>query len=467
MHNSIDSVLDALDKSRDKAIERLFGVLAIPSISTDPAHNADCRKAAEWCVRELTDIGFQARAHDTRGQPMVVAHYRPKDAAGLPHVLFYGHYDVQPPDPLDEWKTPPFEPRLAKDPEHGDVIAGRGSSDDKGQFMTFFEACRAWMSAHGRLPLRVTVLLEGEEESGSPSLGPFLDGHARDLKADFALVCDTTQWDKDTPAVTTSLRGLAFSELCITGPRRDLHSGMYGGPVRNPIRVLTQILGELHDSQGRVCIPGFYSGVREPSLAQLGQWKQLGFDEKDFLKSIGLARPAGETGRSALEQLWSRPTAEINGIYGGYQGPGTKTVIPSTASAKLSFRLVPGQDPKAVLKGFREFVRERLPADCKASFEHEGGSPAVGFDPGAPAFRAAAQALAEEWGKPALFMGCGASIPIVQSFKDVLGMDTLLIGFALNDDRIHAPNEKYNVASFRKGARSWARILGRLAELKA
>lgn len=463
MANAIEPVLDAVDRELPAATERLFQLLRIASVSTDPAHHADCDAAAQWCVGALREIGFHAQAHATAGRPMVLGHA--KGAGGGPRVLFYGHYDVQPADPREAWEVPPFEPRIGDDPVNGKVITGRGASDDKGQLMTFLEACRAWTTVHGRLPVDVTVLLEGEEESGSPSLGPFLEAHRQELAADVALVCDTNQWDRSTPAITAMLRGLAFIEVEVTGANRDLHSGLYGGPAANAARALTQVLGALHDAHGRVQIPGFYDGVVEPSPEQRAQWQTLGFDEAAFLAEIGLTTPAGEADRSVLEQLWSRPTAEINGIIGGYTGPGTKTVIPARAVAKLSFRLVPRQDPAQVLAGARRFFTERLPRDCKVHFSNEGGSPAVGFDTAAPPFRAAAQALAEEWGKPPVLMGCGASIPIVQSFQSVLGLDSLLIGFALGDDRIHAPNEKYNLDSFHKGTRSWARILQRLAEL--
>jgi acetylornithine deacetylase/succinyl-diaminopimelate desuccinylase-like protein len=466
MPKALQSVLGRLESEEPRALERLFGLLAIPSVSTDPAYHQSCIDAAECCAGLLREAGFDARVVSTSGKPMVVGHSRGA-ASGKPcrRVLFYGHYDVQPPEPFEAWVRPPFEPHLADDPQHGKIIVARGASDDKGQMLTFIEAARAWRDVHGTLPLDVSVLIEGEEESGSPSLGPFLAAHGDELKADLALVCDTGQWDAETPAITAFLRGLAFSEITVRGPSRDLHSGLYGGPALNPLRVLSEILAALHDKDGRVAIPGFYDGVRTPSPAQVSSWRALGFDEAGFLGGVGLHEPAGEKGLAVLEQLWSRPTAEINGIVGGYGGPGTKTVIPAEATAKLSFRLVPGQDPRHVIACFRRFVEERLPADAKVSFAHEGGSPAVGFDTSAPAFVAAARALEAEWGRAPAITGCGASIPIVESFRSRLGMDSLLIGFALDDDRIHSPNEKYNLTSFTKGMRSWARIIAELGAL--
>ena len=459
---ALQSVLDCLAEERGAALKRLFQFLAIPSISTDPGHHEACIHAADWCAAALRETGFTARVEPTAGKPMVVAHCRHADGAPRPHVLFYGHYDVQPSDPLEAWTAPPFEPQLVAHEQYGKTIVARGASDDKGQVMTFIEACRAWRAAHGSLPVDVTVLLEGEEESGSPSLAPFLAAHGEELKADIALVCDTGQWDANTPAITAFLRGLAFSEITISGPSRDLHSGIYGGPARNPIRVLAELVAALHDAQGRVAIPGFYDDVREPSLEQLSAWRNLGFDTAGFLGEVGLSEPAGEAGLSVLEQLWSRPTVEVNGIVGGYTGPGTKTVIPARATAKLSFRLVPDQEPQRILDGLHRFIAAHLPADAAVSYAGEGGSPAVGFDTEAPAFRAAARALEAEWGKAPVIVGCGASIPIVESFRTRLGMDALLVGFALEDDRIHSPNEKYNLTSFEKGARSWARILAEL-----
>lgn len=458
-------VLKAVDDGLDASVERLFELLRIPSISTDPAHKQDCRRAGQWIVDTLNGLGFKASLRKTAGHPMVVAHGGQK-AGRHPHVLFYGHYDVQPADPIEKWATPPFEPVRRKDPDGKERIYARGSADDKGQLMTFIEASRAWVATTGKLPIQVTVLIEGEEESGSPSLMPFFKANAKELMADVALVCDTGMWDPKTPAITTRLRGLVHEEVTITGPRIDLHSGMYGGPAMNPIRVLSKILADLHDKRGKVTIPGFYDGVPELPKATRAQWKGLKFSERKFLGGVGLKNPAGEKGHSVLEQIWARPTAEVNGIYGGYTGVGTKTVLPSQATAKVSFRLVGRQNPAAVLRAFRKFVKDRLPADCKVTFgAPEGsGSPAVEIAEDNPWIARAAKALKDEFRREPVLMGAGGSIPIVRSFKDVLGMDSVLVGFGLDDDAIHSPNEKYDLQSFHKGIRSWARILGELAE---
>ncbi|MGB7269225.1 MAG: M20/M25/M40 family metallo-hydrolase [Albidovulum sp.] len=455
---SLDAVLAKIDATLPEALDRLSDLLRIPSISTDPAYKADCAAAADWLAAELNGLGFSASVRATPGHPMVVAHGGQGDG---PHLLFYGHYDVQPVDPLDLWHRDPFDP-VVEDTPKGRVIRGRGTADDKGQLMTFIEACRAWKAVHGALPGKLTIFLEGEEESGSPSLIPFMKDNAAELTSDIALICDTGLFDENTPAITTMLRGLLGEEVIITGPDKDLHSGMYGGAAINPIRVLARIIASLHDDQGRVTVPGFYDGVSELSNQQRAQWEDLGFDDKAFLAGVGLSVPAGEDGRSVLEMIWSRPTCEVNGITGGYVGNGFKTVLPSEARAKISFRLVGAQDPAKIRESFRQMVRESLPADCRVEFGDHGAGPASVMVTTNPAFEAARQALSDEWPRPAAFVGCGGSIPIAGYFKSVLGMDAMLIGFGLDDDLIHSPNEKYDLRSFHKGIRSWARILARL-----
>ncbi|MCC5963313.1 MAG: dipeptidase [Rhodobacteraceae bacterium] len=460
MSHDLDAVLSRIDQDLPQSLDRLYDLLRIPSISTDPAHDGDVARAADWLVQDLDSIGFSARADETAGHPMVVAQGGSDDG---PHLLFYGHYDVQPVDPLDLWDRPPFEPEL-QDTPNGKVIRARGASDDKGQLMTFVEACRAWVAVHGSLPVKLTFCLEGEEESGSPSLVPYLKANRDALRADLALICDTGLFDAQTPAITTMLRGLLGEEVVIQGPDRDLHSGMFGGAAMNPARVLARILADLHDDQGRIMVPGFYNGVPEIDEGIRAQWDGLGFDAEAFLGSVGLKHPAGEAGRSALEMIWARPTCEINGMISGYTGAGFKTVLPARASAKVSFRLVGQQDPHALRDAFRAFVRARVPADCSVEFVEHGASPASVMETGHPAFEAARQALSAEWPKPAAFVGSGGSIPIAGYFKSILDMDSMLVGFAKDDDQIHSPNEKYDLDSFHRGIRSWARILDAVAK---
>ena len=457
---TIDDVLTKIDANQDGALQRLFALLAIPSVSTDPAHSEDCLRAADWLVRELQSLGFEASRRDTDGKPMVVGHAKAtrRDA---PHVLFYGHYDVQPPEPLSLWEKPPFEPRLVDAPT-GQRIVARGACDDKGQLMTFIEACRAFRETGG-LPCDISVLFEGEEEIGSPSLPGFMSKNGRELKADIMLVCDTGMWDRSTPAITTMLRGLVYEEVILRGANRDLHSGLFGGAAVNPIGVLVRILDALHNEDGAVTLPGFYDGVEELPEEIATQWRELDFNEEQYLNEVGLSVPAGEKGRSVLEMIWSRPTCEFNGVVGGYTGAGSKTVLPAQASAKVSFRLVGRQNPEKISHSFRSFVRARLPADVKAEFIGHASSPAISVTTRSEALRRARRALEGEWGKPALLIGSGGSIPIVGAFKRELNMDALLVGFALDDDAVHSPNEKYELSSFNKGARSWARILAALA----
>ena len=457
----MEKILQAVDTAQPAALDRLFAFLRIPSISAQPAHAQDCRRAAEWARALLTEMGFTARLSETSGLPGVIA--QNFDAGPTaPHVLFYGHYDVQPADPLELWHSDPFDPQLVDGPR-GPRIVARGAVDDKGQVVSFMEACRAHLAANGKLPVRLTILLEGEEENGSPSLAELLRNERDILKADFALVADTNMWNFETPAITTSLRGLAAIEVRLHGPARDLHSGLFGGIALNPIFALTQILGQMKDAQGHILIPGFYDNIRPITPDQKQAWPELGFDAAAFLGDFGLNRPAGEADQLPLAQLWARPTAELNGIYGGYQGEGSKTVIPAHATAKLTFRLVAGQDPVKILGGFEHFVTTRLPPDAKADFKRGGAAPGYSLAPDAGFLKAAQKALADEFGKPAALIGSGASIPVVEAFKTHLGIDSLLVGFGLDDDCIHSPNEKFERACFHRGTRAHARLLAAFA----
>jgi acetylornithine deacetylase/succinyl-diaminopimelate desuccinylase-like protein len=455
---SLDHVLAHIDADQKNALDRLMELLRIQSISTDPAYKAECDAAADWLVTDLQSLGFDASKRITPGHPMVVGH-QPNNGT---HIMFYGHYDVQPVDPIDLWDNPPFEPEV-QDTPNGRVIRGRGAADDKGQLMTFLEACRAWKAVTGKLPVNVSIFLEGEEESGSPSLIPFMKDNVEELKSDITLICDTGMVTPNTPSIVTMLRGMVGQQVTITGPNKDLHSGMYGGPARNPIRVLTKAIAALHDDDGGVTLPGFYDGVPELSEQVSAQWKSLDFSIDSFLGGVGLSVPAGEKDRSGLEQIWSRPTCDVNGIWGGYMGEGSKTVIPSQAHAKLSFRLVGQQDPIKIRDAFQAHMRAHLPADCQIAFKNYGAAPASNIEISHSAFELARGALSDEWSKDGVYVGCGGSIPIAGLFQTIVGSESMLIGFGQDDDQIHSPNEKYDLRSFHKGIRSWARILAALS----
>jgi acetylornithine deacetylase/succinyl-diaminopimelate desuccinylase-like protein len=457
---TLEAVLSRIDQDFDQSVERLFALLRIASISTDPAFKDQCRAAAEHVATDLKLIGFEATVRPTAGHPVVVG--KSNGVAG-PRVLFYGHYDVQPVDPLNLWKTPPFEPRIETLPDGRKIIVARGACDDKGQAMTFIEACRAFKAVTGKLPLPITMMIEGEEECGSKNLFDFVRNNAAEFKLDLALVCDTAMWDQKTPAVTTSLRGLVYEDVKIICADRDLHSGVFGGAAQNPLRLLTKILGAIWDDKGRVTIPGFYDGVKELPADIKADLKGLDLTPEKFLEPIGLKEPSGEKDRMLIEMITTRPTAEVNGIIGGYTGEGAKTVIPGEASAKVSFRLVGEQNPEKIRDAFRAFVRSRLPTDCKVEFGNFGLAPPIQLSFDNPALNKARAVLAEEWGHKAVAVGAGGSIPIVADFKSVLGMDSLLVGFALDDDRVHSPNEKFDLKCYHKGIRSWARILDALS----
>ena len=462
---ALPAVLAHIDADLDNSLNRLFDLVRIPSISTDSAFKDSCKAAADFVAKDLESLGFDATVRPTAGHPVVTATSNGATAPNNgPRVLFYGHYDVQPVDPLNLWSTPPFEPKVGSLPDGRKIILGRGACDDKGQFMTFVEACRAFKAVTGKLPLDITMMIEGEEECGSKSLFDFVRTNANEFKRDLALICDTGMWDTKTPLVTTSLRGLLYEEVTITCADRDLHSGLFGGAAANPIRILSRVLASLHDANGRVTVPGYYDGVKDLPADIKAELKGLNLTAEQFLGQVGLKVPAGEKDRMLIEQISTRPTCDVNGIIGGYTGEGAKTVIAAHATAKVSFRLVGDQNPETVRAVFRAFVRERLPADCTAEFTPHAGSPALNVKFDTPWLARARRALADEWQKEPVLVGGGGSIPVMGDVRDILGLEPLMIGFALEDDRIHSPNEKYDLSSFHGGIRSWARILAAFAK---
>ena len=465
---SINAVVDHLKSTESAQLDRLCDWLRIPSISTDPAYTDEVRKAGEWVRDQLIEIGVDAVLRETgvddkRGHPIVFAEHQGSADYKGPHMLFYGHYDVQPVDPVDLWQSPPFEPVVMQD-----RIVARGACDDKGQVASFIEALRAWKEAAGKIPIRMTILIEGEEESGSVNLERFLEENKGALgAADFCLISDTGMLGPDEPAITYGVRGLTYTEVILHGPDQDLHSGLWGGRVPNPINELTKVLAQLWDDDRRVVLPGFYEGVRELTPQERQAWADLGFDQIAALKKIGLGPEAdiGEAGFTAIEREWARPTCDINGIWGGYQGDGAKTVIASQAGAKVSFRLVDDQDPEKITRLFKTWLDERTPPGCRWEFiSHSGGPPATARTD-SPYLAAARRALETASGKQAALIKSGGSIPVVGLFKTVCGLETVLMGFGLDDDRVHSPNEKFNIACFNLGARAHANLIDELTRM--
>ena len=457
----LDAVLSRVDADFDGAVERWSELLRIPSVSTDPEHLDDMHRAARWLVDSLGSMGFEASIRPTDGHPAVVAHH-PGPGRDAPHLLYYGHYDVQPPDPLEEWDSDPFEPTLVDGP-HGRRMVARGAVDDKGQLMMWLEALRAWQAVHGNLPARVSVLVEGEEEVGSRNLRPFLERHRDELAADVCIVSDTTMWDVDTPAITYMLRGLLYTEITCRGPVRDLHSGFYGGAVTNPINALARVLAGLQADDGRILVEGFYDDVVEPGAAELAAWRGLAFDEQGFLSTAGVDEPGGgETDRTLLERIWSRPTCDVNGILGGFTGAGAKTVIPTHASAKVSFRLVPDQNPDEIARALQRHIDAHTPSGCHFELEVHSAASAFRVDPESPYLRAAQAAMGRVYRRDAVPIGCGGSIPIAAWVQEILGVDTLLMGFSLEDDGMHSPNEKFELVCFERGMKSHLTLLDQL-----
>ena len=454
---TLETILTHIDREQPTAVKRLSDLLRIPSVSTDPAFAKHCASGADWVAGQLNECGLRAKVMPTGGHPAVLARYN--DAPeGSPRLLFYGHYDVQPPDPLDLWTTPPFEPTV----RDGKLYA-RGASDDKGQVMCFVESLRAWKQVNGKFPINLTLLIEGEEECGSINLERFIREHNADLAADVCAVSDTAMWSIDTPAITYALRGLIYFEVKLFGPNRDLHSGVYGGSVPNPATELALVLGQLFDKDHRVTLPGFYDDVAPLTDEERRQWTSLGFDEKKYADSLALPALLGEKGFTALERRWARPTCDINGLFGGYMGEGAKTVIPSFAGAKVSCRLVANQDPLKIDKAFRAFFESRTPTGCRWQITQFSAAPPVSVRTDTPAMSAAKKAVQTAFGKPPVLIREGGSIPVVATFKKLLGLDTLLIGFGLNDDNLHSPNEKFDLINFHRGIKTYAALLAELA----
>ncbi|MEM1445831.1 MAG: M20/M25/M40 family metallo-hydrolase [Planctomycetota bacterium] len=464
------ALLAHLDTDHDAAVARLSELLAIPSVSTDPAFAQHMQSGAKWVADDLMSMGFEVQSltHDG-GHPAILAKSTDAIVAddATQRVLFYGHYDVQPPDPLDGWSDPAFEPTIKESvtPEDGPAIFARGSSDDKGQVMCFLEALRAYRSTGTKLPCHVTVLIEGEEECGSKTLPALLADHADDLKADVALVSDTSMHDTHTVAITYGLRGLVYFDLKLHGPSRDLHSGVYGGTLPNPATVLARVLGKLFDDDNRVTIPGFYDDVAPLDPAERAEWDKLGFDESEFLGEVG-STPFGEQGFTTLERRWARPACDVNGLYGGYMGEGAKTVIPSFAGAKVSFRIPGNMDPMKVAEQFTSWLKQQEVGGCRWEINDLGSDAYPVLVPrDSPYVQAAAQAIEHVAGHRPALVREGATIPVIAELQSKLGMDTLLVGFGLHADNIHSPDEHFALRRFKLGAKVHAQLLADLASV--
>jgi acetylornithine deacetylase/succinyl-diaminopimelate desuccinylase-like protein len=455
----VNDVLEFVDQHRQQFQADLAELLRIPSVSADPAFAGDVRRAAEWVKSHLEGIGLKAELIETGGHPVVYAESPP--VPGKPVALVYGHYDVQPPDPLDEWTTPPFEPTV----RDGKVFA-RGATDDKGQMLTHVHGVHAWLSAAKTLPLQVKFVIEGEEEVGSEHLEKFLKENAKRLACDCVVVSDTSQFAPGVPAITYGLRGIAYFELKLTGPKQDLHSGVFGGGVMNPAIALAKMLGGLIDADGRITVPGFYDDVTPLTDAERKEFASLPFNEAEFKSQLGVEALAGEAGFSTLERRWARPTFDVNGLTSGYQGEGAKTVLPARASAKFSFRLVPNQDPHKVAEGLKKRLAEVLPPGIRMNLIEHHGAPGVVMPLDSPYLQAAAHAVEKGFGRRPVFIREGGSIPIVNTFASVLGADVLLLGWGQNDDNPHSPNEKFSLDDYHRGIRASAALWQALADVR-
>jgi acetylornithine deacetylase/succinyl-diaminopimelate desuccinylase-like protein len=449
--------LDYARAHRDRSLKELQEFLSIPSVSTQDAHKADIERAATWLVGQLLAAGFlRAEVLPTPGHAVVVAEWLAA-GSGAPTVLIYGHYDVQPPDPLEEWRTPPFEPTVV-----GNDLFARGAADDKGQLYTHVKAAQAFKETTGLPPVNLKCIFEGEEEIGSPSLEPFIRQHAGQLAADVAVISDTHILSKDQPSIVYALRGLAYVEVEVTGPDHDLHSGTYGGAVHNPLNALCSMIAKLQDPEGHIAIPGFYDKVRALSPEERAELAKVPFDREAWLQEAGVTSDWGEPDYTIVERATARPTLDVNGIWGGYIQPGAKTVLPSKASAKISMRLVPDQEPAEIAGLIQDYFAQIAPPTVQVQVRNLGGGDGAIVRRDSPAMQAAFRAYAESFGQEPVFVRIGGSIPVVATFQKVLGVETILMGFGLPDDRLHSPNEKFHLPNFYRGIDTVLRFLEHL-----
>jgi len=446
-----------IESHRQAFVDDLSDLLRIPSVSADSRHAGDVRRAAEWMAARFEQMGLTTELVETAGHPLVVAESPP--VPGKPVALVYGHYDVQPPDPLGEWTTPPFEPSI----RHGNIYA-RGATDDKGQLLTHVKSVEAWIKSGERLPLQVKFLIEGEEEVGSANLERYVAENRERLACDCVVISDCGQFAPGVPAITYGLRGIAYYELKLFGPQQDLHSGTFGGGVTNPAGALVSMLSALKDADGRIQVPGFYDDVLPLTTAEREQFADLPFDEADFMRQLAVDGLTGEAGYTTLERRWARPTCDVNGLTSGYQGEGAKTVLPARASAKFSFRLVPNQDPAKISQALQQFLEARLPPGIHMELVDFHGAPGVVVPLESPYIRAAAAAIEAGFGSPPVYIREGGSIPIVNTFAHELDADVLLLGWGQNDDNTHSPNEKFCLADFQRGIRASAHLWSELAK---
>jgi acetylornithine deacetylase/succinyl-diaminopimelate desuccinylase-like protein len=452
----MQEVTGHIEKNKQRYLEQLVDLLRIPSVSAKADHREHLVAAADWLEKKFRAIGLEARQFDQDKRPVVYAEWM--KAGNAPTVLFYGHYDVQPPEPLELWKSPPFEPRI-----EGQNLYARGASDDKGQLFTHLAAVESFLETKGKLPLNVKFIIEGEEEIGSPAFEDFVKEQADLLKADCVVVSDSPMWAEGVPSLCYGLRGMMTTEIFVRGPNRDLHSGLYGGAVANPINVLCQMVGKLHDEDGRVAVPGFYDEVLPLEEWEQEEFSKLHFDEEEYKKDLGLNALQGELGYSTLERLWARPTLDLNGIKGGYQGDGSKTVIASEASAKISLRLVPKQNPDRIFQLLRDYLKSICPPSVELEVRQLAGGAAVLMPTKGGLVESAKEAFEHGFGKEPVMTRMGASIPIVNVFSTSLRLPCLLMSFGLPDDNLHSPNEKFSLKNFYGGMKTIAYFINKLA----